>query len=102
MDGGQQIVLIGILGKEITPGIRIGLHLCHPVHLVIGILRPGSFRILRVLHPFQHIGIGVVAVLCYLPQRVRGGNKAVAVSAVRRRRGNGAVSALNGHGGILP
>ena len=87
--GLQQVIFIGILHRLGEPCVRGGRRGGCPVHGVVGILRSGSGRILRVLHPFQNIGIGVVAVGGYLTQCIGGGYQTVAVGRIDLKMAKG-------------
>lgn len=91
LDRGQQIVRIGIACGQDSIGINPCRGCCHTVHTVIGVVCPGSIRILGILHPIQHIGVGIVSVgsgiscrICRLVQSV--------TTIVVRSRGCDAVS----------
>ena len=70
LDGGKQIVLIGILRAEVQARIGSGGSRGDPVHSVVGIGRPGGFRILRGLGPEELALFRIVAVLDGIAQSV--------------------------------
>ena len=98
---GKHIILIGVLYRLGKAGIRLGCGGGHPVHGIVGVFRPGSGGILRVLHPFQRIGIGVIAVSGGFACGIGGGGQPVTVGGIGGCGGDLLGAAADGHGGVV-
>ena len=85
----QQVVFVGVLHTHGQLRVRGHGGGGQAVHAVVGILRPGVLGVLRVLHPLQHIGVGVVAVEGGAAHGVGGAHQPVAVGGVGGGGGHG-------------
>ena len=82
LDGCQHIIGIGVLCRQCQSRVGSSCRCRHAVHAVVGVVGAGGIRILRVLDPFQHVGIGVVVIGSGLAGGIRRRNHAVAVAGI--------------------
>ena len=95
---GQQIVGVGIGGRQGGAGIRGSRGGGQTVHAVVGVVGTSGIGIIGVFYPLQHIGIGVVAVGGDVARCVLGGGQAVAIGSIGGRGGN---AAADGDGEVI-
>ena len=81
-DLGEKIFVICVVDQQIVTQIGSCRGGGQTVHFIVGVLGTGGFRISRRFHPFQQVGVGIVAVGGYLAQSVRGGFQTVAIVCV--------------------
>ena len=91
---GQQIIRVGIGGRQGGAGIRGSRGGGQTVHAVVGVVGTSGIGIIGVFYPLQHIGIGVVAVGGHLAQGICSGYQAVAVRGVSCGGGDAAAEEL--------
>jgi len=96
LDGCQQVICVGIGGRQSAAGAGIRGGAGQAVHAVVGILRLGGLGVIGVANPFQHIGIGIVAVLRYIAKGIGIAQQAVTVIAIHRAGGDGVSTAHRG------
>ena len=63
-NGRQHIVRIGVGRGKCMTGVYICSGCGQAEHPIVGVFRPGRFRVVGVFHPLQHVGIFIIMVSC--------------------------------------